>query len=62
VTVTTASTAAHIFYTTSGKAPTASSNLYTGPITVSASETLTFAAIATGYTVSTPVTVTYTIH
>ena len=62
VTVTTASTAAHIFYTTSGKTPTASSNLYTGPITVSASETLTFAAIATGYTVSTPVTVTYTIH
>jgi streptogramin lyase len=62
VTVTTASAAAHIFYSTNGKTPTASCTLYTGPITVSSSETLTFAAIATGYTASTPVAVTYTIH
>lgn len=62
VTVTTASTGAHIFYTNNGKTPTSSSTLYTGPITVSSSQTLTFAAIATGYTASTPVAVTYTIH
>jgi len=61
VVLSTASTAAIIFYTTNGLPPTTSSAHYTGPITVGASETLKFFAIATGYTASPVVTAQYTI-
>jgi len=61
VTLSSASTAALIFYTTNGSNPTASSARYTSPITVSASETLKAIAIATGYTPSSVVSATYYI-
>jgi hypothetical protein len=47
--------AATIHYTTDGSTPTASSPLYTGPVAVSASETIKALAIAPGFTNS-PVT------
>jgi hypothetical protein len=62
VTLTTASTGATIFYTVNGATPTAVSTKYTGPITISKSETLKFAALATGYKGSPVVTVLYTIQ
>ncbi len=57
-----ASTAARIYYTINGSKPTANSTLYTGPITVGASETLKVVAIATGYTSSPVVTNSYIIQ
>jgi len=53
--------AATIYYTTNGSAPTTSSTLYTGPVTVSASETLKAIATATGYTTSATGSAAYTI-
>lgn len=61
VTITTASTGASIFYTTNGSTPNVNATKYTGPITVSASETLTAIAQATGYAASSPVSATYYI-
>jgi hypothetical protein len=40
---------AQIYYTTDGTAPTVNSTLYTGPISVTASEVITAIASATGY-------------
>jgi N-acetylneuraminic acid mutarotase len=51
-----------IHYTTNGYAPTASSPIYTQPITVSLSETIQAMAIATGYDNSAVASAQYSIH
>jgi hypothetical protein len=61
VTITDSTSGSKIYYTTDGSAPTASSTLYTGGITVSSSETLKAIATATGDTSSATATATYTI-
>lgn len=50
-----------IYYTTNGATPTTLSNLYTGPITLSANTTIKAIATKTGYTKSTIATSTFTI-
>jgi hypothetical protein len=49
VTLTDAVSGAVFYYTTDGSVPTPNSTLYTGPISVSSSETVTAIAAATGY-------------
>jgi hypothetical protein len=61
VTITDATPGAKIYYTTDGKVPTTSSTLYTGPITVRASQTIKAFAIQTGYTNSAVVSAAYMI-
>jgi hypothetical protein len=61
VTISDASPGAVIFYTTNGSAPTLSSSIYSGPISVAATETLKAVAIATGYSVSPAASASYTI-
>jgi len=52
---------AHYYYTTDGSTPTTASAVYTGPITISASETLKAVAYASGYGLSSVSSGTYTI-
>ena len=52
---------AKIYYTTDETTPTAASNLYSGAITVSASETIEAIAVAAGYANSSVASATYTI-
>jgi hypothetical protein len=52
---------ATIYYTTNGTAPTTSSTKYTGPVTVSSTETLEAFAVATGNTSSAVASAAYTI-
>ena len=60
-TITDAQTGAKIYYTTNGTVPTVNSNLYSGPITISSSETLVAAAVAYGYAFSPAVSAKYYI-
>ncbi len=61
VSISSGSGGAAIYYTSNGTTPTTSSTLYSGPITVSASETLNAIAVASGYGPSALGTATYTI-
>ena len=62
LTITDSLTGATIYYTTDGTTPTTSSTEYTGPITVSSTETIEANAAATGYSTSAVTTATYTIN
>ena len=61
VSITDATSGAKIYYTTNGSSPTTASALYSGSIGVSSSETLVAAAIAPGYSMSTPAVAEYIV-
>jgi hypothetical protein len=61
VTLTDASPGAVIYYTTNSSSPTSSSTKYTGPITVTVTETVRAIAIATGYVQSPETSAIYTM-
>lgn len=60
VTITDTTPSAAIFYTTDGTTPTAASTAYTGPLTVTNTETITAIATAPGFVSSQPASQTYT--
>ena len=62
VTISDATSGATIYYTTNGTTPTTNSAVYSGAITVSATETLEAIATATGYTQSATGSAAYAIN
>jgi hypothetical protein len=62
VSISDATSGATIYYTTNGTTPTTSSSKYTGPITVSSTETLQAIAVATGDANSSAASAGYTIN
>jgi hypothetical protein len=60
VSITDTTPGAAIFYTTDGTIPTSTSTAYTGPISVTSTETITAIATATGLITSQPASQTYT--
>jgi Chitobiase/beta-hexosaminidase C-terminal domain len=62
VTISTLTPLATIYYTTNGTTPTSSSSVYSGPITVSSSETVEAVAIALSLVASPVSSATYTIN
>jgi hypothetical protein len=62
VTISDQTSGATIYYTTNGATPTTSSTVYTGPIPVSATETIQAIATATGYASSATASATFTIE
>ncbi len=61
VAITSSTSGATIYYTTNGSTPTTSSAVYSGPVSVAASETLQAIAVASNYSNSPAATATYTI-
>ena len=61
VTISDAVAGANLYYTTDGTVPTASSTLYTAPITISATQTLNAIAVAADFNNSGVASATYTI-
>ena len=61
VTISDSTAGVSIYYTTDGSTPSTASNLYTGPVKVSASETLTAKAWSSGLTSSNPTSAAYVI-
>ena len=62
VTIGTATPSATIYYTTNGSTPTTGSQVYSGPIMVSSTETVEAIAVASGYSTSAAGSATYTIN
>jgi len=61
VTLSSTTPKATIYYTTNGVTPTTSSTVYTGPVAVTSTETLTAIAVASGYTNSPSAVAAYTL-
>jgi hypothetical protein len=62
VTIADTTTGAIIYYTTDGTTPTTSSSVYSGPLTLSATETLNAVAVAVGYSPSAVATSAFTVN
>ncbi len=61
VTITDQTPGAVLYYTTDGSTPTAASPQYSGPISMTSTETLKVIAVATGYTVSSVASAAYVV-